>query len=244
MKNILAFCVAFVVISAVALAGPVDVLFTGTNWTTDCLSCGGTNPNGEHSVSWNVGGGFTLSISAWIIETGTSSLTAKNLWWDSIDGFGVDQSSGSYEKDEVEWPELIIMSLSSGGAEMTDLFITDLFVDGTQGDAYPEVGFYSYDPFYSLSASGLHTFQGTQPYTPSYNGDLSVALTSGSADLYLSAYGLTNLPAYTNTNQNHDYSIAGVRVDVPTDVPEPTTLMLLGLGLMAGALWSWKYRVQ
>ncbi len=247
MKNILAFCVAFIVISAVAFAGPVDILFTGDAWKTDCAECDptaitpstpdGITPQGMSAVTWNIGNGFTLTIAALVWNSTTSSYDNSTLWWDSTDGFGVNSTIG-YEPDEVEFPEVLAITVNGGTLPANSMHLTDLYNETRDNFKYLEEGFWSTAQITTKSGVGAnHFFADPGQVEFSSNGEETINLGVNLGTLYLSAPGYVDVydpTAGKDVRTDNEYSIAGL--NLTTSVPVPSTMALLGIGLLVGAV--------
>ena len=157
-------------------------------------------------------GGGSITIAAFSISS--SGLNNENLWWDSTDGFGISSSAG-YEKDEIELLEIMRISFSSP-VNVSYFDLTDLFIEGN--DPYAEIGVW-YSP-----GLGLNFF--SQYDSTVSNGEFQLDIDQDISEIWFSA------PAEYIPGQDHEFSIAGVEV---TSVPEPSTLILLGCGLIVFA---------
>ena len=132
--------------------------------------------------------------------------TEATLYQDAEDGLGVRYS---YETDEIETVEQLRITFA-GGMSLTGVWITDLFqlTDGVTG----EVG--------QVVINGGPTF--------AFNGNLS---DQANGEQFVSFGGpvIVNTAWFNTTGSqtNNEFSVAGF-----TAVPEPTTMLLLGLGLL------------
>lgn len=138
------------------------------------------------------------------------ALTAgSTLWWDEIDGFGIQGSAG-YEGDEIDSSEILRLGFSEG-VNIDEIHVTDLFYEwGTT-----ELG------LYSLNGGAPDMFGATQIMEPGNNGDLII---------YLAGTNVNYIDFFAPQFLGHEYSVAGINVE-PIPTPEPGTLLILGTGI-------------
>jgi len=136
---------------------------------------------------------------------------SARLWWDNQDGFGVNYS-GSYEPDEIEGPEFLNLFFSEP-IILQSVHLTDLFNES----GYLEIGRYEMD-------NGDKVIIQADPLqvTGPTNGDLWVSIGQTVNYIKFTAPGAFG-------DENHEYSVAGVKVAA---VPIPGAVWLLGSGLL------------
>lgn len=157
---------------------------------------------------------FTVSVSG-VDLTFSAMPTGATLWWDNIDGYGVQ--SGSYEPDEIEGPEMLNLNFSKP-FNLNAIYISDFFNERD----YIEEGEYKLDdgtwiPF---------TADPNQLPSPASNGELAILF----GDPVIVSDIMFRAPGLAIDGQNHEFALQGV---AGTPVPIPTTILLLGSGLVA-----------
>ncbi|SLN69038.1 PEP-CTERM sorting domain-containing protein [Oceanibacterium hippocampi] len=139
--------------------------------------------------------------------------SGKRFWHDSVDGFGI---RGGGEIDEINSSERFLVSFllpeKLAGLWLTDLFGTPDGEDGEQGTVTLTL---------EDSSQVVYAFDGND--ADQGNGELFVDF---GKDLMV----LEALFEASGTTQGDDYSVAGF------DIPEPSAIGLLGLGLLGAGL--------
>jgi hypothetical protein len=194
--------------------------------------------NGASSWTFTTAEGYSVVV--------TPGPDGGKLYWDGDDGFGVNNTPGSYEYDEIDGAEsLTVTFFDSSGTQIkvvVDSFsVTDLFNETRPGGpAYDEKGSYSIDggPAVNFNAGNVSGHSNV-------NGTGTVLVGSEATSLTLTAPGKetkTFGPWWNRTKQtqDHEYSLGGVSFHV-VSVPELSVggageamLLLAGIGLVLG----------
>jgi hypothetical protein len=171
------------------------------------------NPNGDNTKTVGQVTAFALDGSG-----------DPSLFWSTTDGYGVDGGKHDRERDEINNNEEIAISFASPflltGFSLTNLFAHENLDNGA---------FYDEHGQYRINGGTWITFTGVET-GPSTNGELFVNFTGILASLLefraapgggLDPRGLRN-----------DFSVATIEASSPAAVPEPTSLLLFGSGLV------------
>lgn len=201
-KALFLVLIIFSVIPSISFASLIDFR-TDEPFKTD-------QPNNQTIYSATIGSLIIDFIPSGPVET-------PLLYWDSTDGFGVQ--AGSYEADEVEYPEMLEIHFSEK-VYISDFYLTNLFFE----HGYEEIGSWSIDQenWNSFSQTDHSVILG------STNGDYTLGINLELDTIWFDALGKQII------GQNHEFSVGGVKISAP--VPEPTTILLLGAGLLGFAV--------
>jgi hypothetical protein len=144
------------------------------------------------------------------------SVNPPSLWWDNVDGFGVQYS---YEQDEIEGSEFLKLSFSTPFV-LDTIYIADLFNE----HGYTEYG------WYQLNGGPLQTFfadPGQNLGAPGDNGETALNIGGITVnEILFTAPGLINVAGQL---QNHEYALQGI---AGSPVPVPPAVLLLGSGIL------------
>ena len=135
------------------------------------------------------------------------------LWHDSIDGIGIRYS---YEADEIESDEILQVSFASD-VTLETIYLADIFYESRSDSWYNETGYYSLD-----DGNNWTLITAPNSNLPSGNGEMSIAVGELVSSVWFRAPGIIG-------TEDHDYALQMLEI---TAVPEPSTLLLLGTGLI------------
>jgi hypothetical protein len=154
-----------------------------------------------------MGGGITFTPGP------NDPVSPPTLWWDNIDGIGVQYS---YEQDEIEGRESLRLDFSTPFI-LDSIFIADLFNE----HGYTERG------FYELNNGPLVTFFAAADQNlgdPGDNGELTLII----GGVTVNSIEFT-APGLLANGENHEFALQGIE---GTPVPIPGAILLLGSGLV------------
>jgi len=185
--------------------------------------------DGQHSFGFNFDDPAGMPVNATIsaFRDGDGEEAAANLWWDSMDGFGVR----GQENDEVDSTEFIRLEFSKT-IGLSHIFFADLFSGETHGGrTYNEAGAYQTDGglIVEFDANQLAGTFGTPG-----NGEAALILDKTIPVNSLTLRGAGEL-GYD------DFAVLGF-TDPVHDVPEPGILALFGTGLIGLGVVGWRRR--
>ena len=143
--------------------------------------------------------------------------SGATLYWDQKDGFGVRYG---YEYDEIEAMETLTILMTTGPVFLDSVSLTDLFYEGSP--RYFERGSYQLN-----DGDWIDFAQDDVARTPSPDSNGEFTLLMNAPDVGSIAF---RAPGRLGGGRNHEYSVGGLTA-YRTEVPEPGTLTLLGLGL-------------
>jgi hypothetical protein len=162
------------------------------------------------TFSTPMGGGITLTPGP------NDSVSSPTLWWDNLDGIGVQYS---YEQDEIEGSEYLELTFSNPFV-LDNIYIADLFNER----GYTEHGFYRLDngPLVTFLADADQNLG-----DPGDNGELTLDI--GGVTVNSIKFTAPGLLSVNGELQNHEFALQGIE---GTPVPIPAAILLLGSGLV------------
>ncbi len=163
--------------------------------------------------------------------------------WTHQDGLG--GGGASYEDDEWELGQIgDYMAIQFDySVQLTEIYLTDFFYEERDNHWYEEIGLIEF--FYDNGSSGVLEFSQTDHnIVPSgTNGEYTIDVASlvGEGQLIRGVYlaGLGYQTWNDSVREDHEFAVAGLAA-----VPEPSTVILLGLGLTGLALVGRKKRLS
>jgi hypothetical protein len=184
-----------------------------------------------------------------------------NLYWDANDGNGLGYADGfgvmggnnatTYSGDEIEGDERLALRFSQA-VNLLGFNLTDFFYESEPNTAnctaaitecYIERGYFQVE-FGDGTTSSWLQFNAFTSSNRTTNGIFDIAMDFDNVTgLLFRAPGETANAFGPGFKKLEDFSLAGVRIDTATPVPEPGTMALLGLGL-SGLVASRRRKAQ
>ncbi len=210
----------------------------------------------------SLGGGATVDLTFDALSLSGGLTLSRFLYWDADDGNGLGYADGfgiardlatnplpsndSYSQDEIEGDEILRLSFSNP-LNLLGFNVTDFFEEREGGDfGAPLADCNTADPNNSTCyvEGGSYSINGGMNWVPFFAAFGQFRTNSnGVQDVDVNALNVSSIlfraPGRSGTIADEDfrledYSLAGIRVESSTTVPDqPSTLMLMGSGLLA-----------
>ena len=203
MKKIYSAITIFAVFLCVNIPSTQALMFSDLNWN------GYSNNNYHKSFA---GGDTGLDYDIHFLALG------GKLTWNSNDGgigVGDDEITGGREALLIWYSKPLYISTFE---------LVDLFHEGPADSRYQEAGFYGFDSDFGdgLTLDGFGYFEANLWQAIGGEGPDAGSFTVGIDGQ------VQGIAFFAGLNANNDYAVAGYS----TPVPEPSTVLLLGLGLV------------
>jgi hypothetical protein len=164
---------------------------------------------------WNPNGSDTKTVGS-TTATALAESGDPRLFWDTTDGFGVDTGKHDRQDDEINNDEMLRVSFAASTL-LSGFLITDLFHESLDHQSYFEMG------QYRINGGSWKTFTSNG----NVDGLLSVNFAAVLANTLDFRAVTTDL-----LGRRNDFSVGTLDVTTPPAVPEPTSMVLLGTGLV------------